>query len=89
MPPTGGSRLQRLAQVGDELVRVLDADRQADEAVADAESQSFLRLNVGVRGCGWPDNQRLHPTQAHGNDRDRDALQQALGGVKPAGQLET
>ena len=55
----GGRRLEGLGQVGDEVVDVLEADRQPDEVRRDAGLDLLLGLELRVRGRCRMDDQRL------------------------------
>src|SRR5262249_17177535 len=50
------NRRERLIEIGDEIIRVLEPDRQPHQAVIDAERGAFLRLEAMVgRGGGVSD----------------------------------
>src|SRR4051794_12810707 len=55
---------QRLLQVGDQVAGVLDADRQPDQAVDDADAAARLRRDRGVGHDRRVLDQALHPAQA-------------------------
>lgn len=55
--------LQCLVQVGDEVLRVLDAARESNEPVADADSRAAFGRHRGMRHRGREANQALDPTQ--------------------------
>src|SRR3546814_7024880 len=50
---------QRLAQVGGDVVGILEAYREADHVLADAGRLKLLRGHLLVRGAGRMDHQRL------------------------------
>src|SRR5579862_8632101 len=58
-PPNGCGCLESLFEIGDEVVDVLDADGEADEAVADAEGAAAVRGDRGMGHDGRVLRQRL------------------------------
>src|SRR6185312_12344976 len=68
---------QRVIEVGDQVVEILDADGKADEGVADAERLALLRWQRGVRHDGGMLDQALDPAQALGQREDLDPLEEA------------
>src|SRR5689334_2729594 len=60
----GTDRIQRAPQIALQVLRILDADRQPYEAVADAECCTLLRGNRRVRHDGRMLDQALHSAEA-------------------------
>src|SRR5690349_21253519 len=58
--------LERLLEIGDQVVRVLDADGNADQRVGHAEPVARLLRHARVRRRRGMRDQRLGAAQAHG-----------------------
>src|SRR5690606_34740799 len=70
---------QRVGEVGDEVVDVLDADREADEAVGDAEGGAVLGGDAGVGHDGGVFDEGLDAAEALGEGEEVDAFEEAAG----------
>ena len=77
---------QRLVQIGDEVVGVLDAAGEPHEPVGEAECRALLRGQVAVRGLAWLGDQALHAREAGGMEHELEPLEEALGAGGTAGQ---
>src|SRR5258708_30000043 len=58
--------LQRLLDVGDDVVRVLDADAQAKEAVGNADCRTLFTRHVRMRAVAWLDDKGIDSSKARG-----------------------
>src|SRR5579872_7238370 len=63
-------------EVGDEVSRVLEADREADQAVADPRPQTSVEWHAGVGHRRRVLSQRLDASQALGAREDAESLEQ-------------
>src|SRR5687767_460073 len=65
-PSLAGSRsgMDRLLEVGDQVLGVLDADAQSDEAVGDAGLRALVRGQVRVRCVTRLGDERVHAAEA-------------------------
>src|SRR5262245_46296980 len=79
---------ERLAQVGDQVLDVLDADGQAYEAVRDADAQPLRRLDDGVRHRDRVRDQRLDGAQILGERAEPHGIHELLAGLDSALDLE-
>src|SRR5262245_37713399 len=61
---TGLGGRQRLVEVRDQLVHRLDAQRDANEIVGDADALALFRRQSEVRAARWPHHERFDPAQA-------------------------
>src|SRR5262249_40783042 len=78
---------QRRGEVGDEVVGILDADREPHQAIADAESRAHLGGHRAVgHQCGMLD-QALDAAEAFGQREQPAAFEKAAGGVEAAPRL--
>ena len=66
---------ERLVEILDEIVGILEADIKAQHALADAHLLARLGTHVGVGGAGWMAGERLGIADVV---RDVDQLQPAL-----------
>src|SRR5204862_91989 len=76
--------LERVFQLGDEVVDVLDADRQAHQAFVDAELGAHV---LGQRGVGHDRrvlDEALDAAQALGEGEQLAALEEPPGALQPA-----
>src|SRR5713226_5754845 len=76
--------LERVFQLGDEVVNVLDADRQAHQAFVDAELGAHV---LGQRGVGHDRrvlDQALDAAEALGESEKLAALEETPGALQPA-----
>lgn len=73
---------QSLLQVGDQVVRVLDADGQADEGVGQADLQAVLHRHAGVGHDGGGAGQGLHSAQGHRQAEHLELGQELAGGLQ-------
>ena len=72
-------RLERLREIGDQIVGVLDTDRDADERRRDPHLALAPRLHVGVRHGRRMLRQALGAAEAHG---EMDQLQPVQHGER-------
>src|SRR5579883_403983 len=79
---------QRLVEIGEEVVEILDADRQADERVADAQRLALLGRQRGMRHDGGMLDQALDAAETLGQGEDLDALEEAPRRRQIAGELD-
>src|SRR5690349_12440062 len=70
---------ERLIEVGDEVVDILDADGKANERVADAERAALLGRERGVRHDRGMLDEAFDAAQALGEREDLDALEETPG----------
>src|SRR3984885_7202294 len=82
------SSVERPAQVLYEILGRLNADRQAQQPVADAEARAILARQAGVRGRRRARQQRVHTAQAWRDDRDRHARGELVGAAGGPPELE-
>src|SRR5262249_31117236 len=68
---------QRSRQIGDEVVRTLDADREPYQAVADAERRAHLGGHRAVGHQRRMLDQALDPAEAFGQGEQPAALEEA------------
>ena len=61
--PPASSASQRLVEIGDQIVRIFDADGQADQSRRDSQAQLFLGRNVGMGHRGRMRGQSLGSAQ--------------------------
>src|SRR5712691_4138946 len=76
--------LERVFQLGEEVVDVFDADRQAHQALVDAELGAHV---LGQRGVGHDRrvlDQALDAAQALGESEQLAALEETPGALQPA-----
>ena len=74
---------QRALQVGDQIVGILDADRQPHQPVVDAECRAHLRRHRGMGHDGGMLDQAFDAAQAFGQGEQLAALEEALGASSP------
>src|SRR5215471_8666989 len=82
--PRSPSSGERLREIGDEVGLVLDADGEADEAVADAERRARFRRYRSVRHDRRMLDQALDAAEALGQREDLAALEEAARVVEAA-----
>src|SRR5688572_3750402 len=70
--------LQRVLELGDEIVDAFDADRQTHQAIVDAEARANLLRQRGVRHDRRVLDQALDAAQAFGEREEPAALQKPL-----------
>ena len=80
----GRGRVEGLGQVGDEVVDVLQADRQADEVIGDAGRSLLLGLQLRVRGRGGVDDERLGVADVGQQAEDLDVVDEPAPGLDAA-----
>ena len=68
---------QRLLQILDQIVRILDPDRQANQRIVDAERLALLGRNRGMRHQARMIDQALDAAEAFGDRENPQALQEA------------
>src|SRR6185295_13944119 len=76
--------LERVVQLGDQVVDALDADREAHQAVVDAQPGAHVLRQRGVGHDRRVLDQALDPAQALGEREQAAALEEALRGIEPA-----
>src|SRR5690606_16404930 len=64
-----------VVEVRDQVPYILDADREPDEAVADAQHRPRLRRHGGMRHDGRVVHEALHAAQAFGERKDLAAFE--------------
>src|SRR5215467_6217584 len=82
------SALQCFAEVLNQIIRTLDAHRDPDQPVGDAEFSPVFRAHSRMRGRGGPRDQSFNTTQARCIYSDLGFVNERLGGVVAALQLE-
>src|ERR1700683_997152 len=82
------SSVERPAQVLDEILGRLNADRQAQQPVADAEARAILARQAGVRGRRRARQERVHTAQAWRDDREGHARGELVGAAGGPLELE-
>src|SRR6266853_1864838 len=88
---TQGVRLclvQSLRDVGDQIRRVFDADRQPDRGVENAYFLADVSRNAGVGHARGQAGKRLGAAQAHRQLEDLQRVQEFEGGGLAAGNVE-
>src|SRR5438445_11008811 len=75
---------QRRGEVGDEVVGILDADREPHQAVADAESRAHLGRHRAVGHQRGMLDQALDAAEAFGQCKQPAAFEKAAGAVERA-----
>src|SRR4051794_7402768 len=86
--PRRSRLLQRLAQVGDYVVFVLDANREADIAIGYAGLKLLLRGELRVRRAGRMDREATRVADISYVVEHPQRVDEAASGIKPALQLE-
>src|SRR5438093_180275 len=81
-------RSQCLTQIGDQVVGVFDADRDADQAVGDADLAADLRRNRGVGHERRRLDERFDAAEALAEREEARFPQDRAGGVQSAADLE-
>src|SRR5580658_2618690 len=81
------SLAQRLLQILHEVLGRLDAHRQSQQPVADAEPQPLIARQARVRGSRRTREQRVHAAEARRDDRQAHARGELLGLRRAAVQL--
>ena len=76
--------LERLVQVGQNIVDVLNADGQPDGAGADALVQQLRLGELGVGGGGGVDDQALHIGHVGQQGEDFQMVDELVGLLLPA-----
>ena len=71
--------LESRREVLDQVLGVLDPDREADQPVADAELPALVRRKAGVRGGRGPRDERFDAAEARRLDRELQALEEPVG----------
>src|SRR5688572_31962400 len=79
-PRSGKTSAQRLYQVGDDVLGVLEADRDAHGAVADAELGALLGADAHVRRGRGMGHQALRVAEVVGDVYKLQAVQRLEGG---------
>ena len=70
--------VEGLVEVGDEVVDVFEADREADEVVANSDAGAHIRRDAGVGHGGGMIDERFHAAERFGQSKDLHAAQQAV-----------
>src|SRR5207302_7048945 len=76
--------LERVFQLGEEVVNVLDADRQAHQALVDAELGAHVLGQRGVSHDRRVLDQALDAAEALGESEELAALEETPGALQPA-----
>src|SRR5436305_4978051 len=71
--------LQRLLDVGDDVVGILDADAQAKEAVRNADCRALFTRHVRVRAVARLDYESIHSTKTRCVSDELDVANEAVG----------
>ena len=77
---------ERLFQVGDQILHVLDAHREAHQAVVDAQCRALVGRNRGVRHQRRMLDQAFDASQAFGQRKDLAAFEETPGTRLAAGE---
>src|SRR4051812_35238095 len=87
-PPLDGNRLacfrERLVEVLDDVVDVLDPDREAHGVLGDAGQRELLVVELRVRRGGVVDRERLRVTDVRQVAEQAEALDEALARLEAA-----
>src|SRR5215470_8541613 len=78
--------IQRVLQLGDEIVDVFDADGEPHQAVADAEARAHVLRQRRMRHDRRMLDEALHAAQAFGERKELAALEKAARCREPASQ---
>src|SRR5260370_30823667 len=81
-------RVEGLLEVGDDVVLVLDAERQADITVGDASLQLLFGRQLGMRGARRMDRQRARIADIGDMVEHLERIDEAPPGILAALQLE-
>src|SRR5436190_358345 len=76
--------IQRVLELGDQVLDMLDADRQAHEAVADAEAGAHVLRQRGVRHDRRVFDQAFYPAETLGEGEELAALEKAARCTEPS-----
>src|SRR5262249_6215699 len=79
---------QSLLEILDQILSRLQADRQSNQVVGDAEAAALIGSHAGVRGNGGPDDERLRTAWAGGASRQPQTGNETVGARHVARQLE-
>ena len=77
-----------MGQVVQQILRVLDADAEADELIADAERFAFFGRDVGIAHQGQRADERLDAAEAGADGWDSQGVDEAVGGLAVAVDFE-
>src|SRR5437762_14225670 len=78
------SRRKRLPKVGDEVIDVLETNREADEVRGGARGNLLLRLQLRVGRGGRVDDQRLRVADVGEETEDLHVVDQLAAGIHAA-----
>src|SRR5258708_24439315 len=87
-PLSKHSAAQRSLEILDQVVARFEADRQADESVADSRACALRRRHPRVRGGGRSRDQSFDAAETRRADRYRHAVHEAIRRFEAAFQLE-
>src|SRR5579862_1302540 len=79
---------ERLREVGENVVDMLDPHREPDIAVGDAGAQPVLGRKLGMRGRGGVDGEAAHVAEIRDVVEQLQRVDESLAGVDPAVELE-
>src|SRR5437868_2718054 len=77
------SLIESMLQLGDQVLDVLDADRKADQSIADAEARAHVLRQRRMRHDRRVLDQALDAAEALGQREELAALEEALGCRQP------
>src|SRR5690606_23165948 len=80
--------VERGGQVGEQVAKVFDADRDPHQRIAHVEALPFLVRHLRVRRAGGVTGQALHAAETHRVASDPQAPQKVEGGPLAPDQLE-
>src|ERR1041384_3318418 len=78
-PPTLSDRFERSLEIVDQIPHVLDADREPNEGIADADRFALFFRHRGMRHEGGMIDQAFHAAQAFGERKEMRVFQKAAG----------